>query len=66
MNNKKIIKHYSVTLNAYFESIKYYKYAVSNYKCSKYKTFLMYYIYMIGELQEDVKRIKIILNKLKR
>ena len=66
MKHKNKIKSYRVILKAYFESIKYYKYASTNYKCSKYKPYLMYYMYMIGELQEDVKRIKIFLNKLKR
>ena len=63
-NNKN--KIYSQSLNTYKQLLNYYKYAVSNYKCSKYKPYLMYYMYMIGDLQQDVKRIKINLNKLKR
>ena len=57
------IKSYKNTLDFYSKALKYYKYAVSNYKCNKYKPYFMYYIYMIGDLQYEIKRIKINLNK---
>lgn len=63
MKHKNRIKSYRSTLDFYSKALKYYKYAVSNYKCNRYKPYLMYYIYMIGDLQEDIKRIKMNLNK---
>ena len=63
MKHKSRIKSYRSTLDAYYKQLKYWKYAVSNGQSNKYKTFLMYYIYMIGELQYEIKRIKINLNK---
>ena len=50
-------------MDAYYKQLKYYKYTVSNGQSNKYKPYLMYYIYMVGDLQNDVKRIKILLNK---